>query len=129
MSTRRDYTNQFGAFTPTETQALNNISKKTSVVQPVKKHGDTLREGGMKAMDAKRKSFAQFVNEGNLEKKDLESDNLKKARKFYLVIENIAGMCGFKITQLELRVKGKEEYYKKNTFGMEQGCYETTNHE
>lgn len=123
MAVRRDYTNQYGAFVPTETQAYRNIQKPVYPEQPItaKKHGDTLHEEDMKELDKNRKTFSQFVKEGAV-----DQQHLKQARKLYIALCNIVDMCGFEITMLELKAGATEFYHKPFAEPMKAGQYDET---
>ena len=90
MSNRRDYTNQHGVYTPTESSAIYNIEGKKPQADEsthVKKHTSVLHEEDMRALDKKRKSFIDFMKE-TLEKEGDENaeekvEAYKKAKNTY----------------------------------------------
>lgn len=95
MANRRDFTNQHGAFVPTETQAINNLNGKKPVEEEeiaVKKHKSILTEEDIRNMDRnrKRKTFTEFIKEElkeeetvrvPLKERDVLSEKEKKRRK------------------------------------------------
>lgn len=79
MANRRDFTNQHGAFVPTETTAINNLNGKKPVEEEdeivVKKHKQILNEEDLRKM-GKSKRFDFF-------KKEEEEEELPKTPTIY----------------------------------------------
>ena len=95
---RRDLTNQFGYFVPTETEAIKNASKdkRTSII------GSALNK---KTLVMKKKGPTQTPPK----QKD---ENLKKARQLFSALCCIAGMMDCTIEEMTIKVKGDSDRYK-----------------
>jgi len=101
MKNRRNYTNQFGAFVPTETEAMKNMSEKPRQEKEpeivVRRHPTILREEDIKEMDKKRrKPFSEWIKEELNKEEDMsiyedeakrqeiyDEERKKKQREYY----------------------------------------------
>lgn len=131
MANRRNYTNQHGAFVPTETMALENLTKKPVKEEEeeqiiVKRHQTILTEEDMKELDKNRKhkSFDQFVKEEiakeeevkvPLKEREVLSEEEKKRRKAEYMKRYYAG-------HKDAFRKANERHYKKKMEAKENYC-------
>lgn len=95
---RRDLTNQFGYFVPTETEAIKNVDKdkRASVIGI---------SSNKKTLVMKQKGPAQTPPK----QKD---ENLKKARQLFSALCCIAGMMDCTIEEITIKAKGDSDRYK-----------------
>lgn len=130
MANRRNFTNQHGAFVPTETQALENLTKKPVKEEEeqiiVKRHQTILTEEDMKELDKNRKhkSFAEFIKEEltkeeevkvPLKEREVLSEEEKKRRKAEYMKKYYAG-------HKDAFRKANERHYKKKMDAKENYC-------
>ena len=130
MANRRNFTNQHGAFVPTETQALENMTRKPVKDEEeeivVKRHQTILTEEDMKELDKKRKrkSFAEFIKEElkkeeevkvPLKEREVLSEEEKKRRKAEYMKRYYAG-------HKDAFRKANERHYKKKMDAKENYC-------
>ncbi len=131
MANRRNYTNQHGVFVPTETQALDNITRKPVKDEEeeqiiVKRHQTILTEEDMRELDKKRKhkSFAEFIKEElkkeeevkvPVKERDVLSEEEKKRRKAENMKRYYAG-------HKDAFRKANERHYKKKMEAKENYC-------
>ena len=104
---RRDYTNEYGYFCPTENTAIY-LADREPQPKP-QRHSGVLTERDMAQMDAPRK--VRFENPP--QKKPVQKDaNLKRARHLYAAICSIAAMMDMSIDDITIKVKGDSGRYK-----------------
>ena len=105
MSIRRDFTNQFGAFTPTENAAIYNADhpRRLPTKPPEKTRPRTrvLREDACARMGIQADKPAQS-----------DDSDLKRMRQLYHALCSIAGMMDCKIDSLTLQRKGEPCKYQ-----------------
>lgn len=144
---RRNFTNQFGAFVPTETEAINNIEKKPKKKPEeikVKKYSSVLREDGLKQMDKHRKKpFHKWIKEEIKEeemKHTVYEEELKNQEKIYETLKKAKQRAyyqehkeSFLESQRQYRKRHPEKikeyqakYYERNK--MKKGNSDTGNH-
>ena len=100
---RRNLTNQFGAFVPTETEAIRNADRKSEKPIEVPRYSSVMREKDLRKMD--RKPQPQPPT------KPQDEVNLKRARQVWYAISAISAMMDFRIEALELRAMGDPARY------------------
>lgn len=138
MSDRRDYTNQHGVYTPTESEAIYNIDGKKPKTEKkiyVKPHASVLREEDLKELDrCRRKTFAEFVKE-ELEKEEHaptpasveeKAENMVNLRRAYSRAYYAENKEKFRENQRRYRERHKEKvnadaraYYRRRKYGAD----------
>lgn len=101
MSIRRDFTNQFGAFTPTETAAIANVDRERRPNPPTPPRTRVMREEECARLSVQKRQPAP--------QKD---GNLKRVRQLYCALCSIAGMMDCQIESLTLKCKGDPGFYQ-----------------
>lgn len=101
MSIRRDFTNQFGAFTPTETAAIANVDRERRPNPPTPPRTRVMREEECARLSVQKRQPAP--------QKD---GNLKRVRQLYCALCSIAGMMDCQIESLTLKCKGDTDFYQ-----------------
>ena len=112
MSIRRDYTNGSGYVCPTENAAIRHLDKPKERIPRPARHSGVLREQELNRMSkpTPMQALAQIA-----EREAKDAANLKKARQLMNVLTTIAQMVDFSVTGIELKPKGSQDTYYKDT--------------
>ena len=97
---RRDYTNEYGYFCPTENTAIY-LADREPQPKP-QRHSGVLTERDVAQMDASQKKPAPKPKD----------DDLRRVRNLYAAICSIAAMMDASIDDITIKVKGDSGRYK-----------------
>lgn len=136
MSDRRDYTNQHGVYTPTESEAIKNMESKPKAEKKVyvKPHASVLREEDLAELDrCRRKTFAEFIKEELSKEPELNgepitqiTENMDNLRRAYNRAYYAEHKEQFRDNQRRYRERHKEKvnadaraYYRRRKYGAD----------
>lgn len=108
---RRDYTNQYGYFCPTENEAIASIENQ----RLPKRHNGVLREEDISKLDEnrpKRKSITEYFD-SLPEQKAADDPHIKTARQVKAIISQVLSLAGFSLKELVIVHRESEKEYKR----------------
>ena len=108
---RRDYTNQYGYFCPTENEAIYSVDRE---IRP-KRHNGVLREEDIEKLDEnrqKRKSITEYFD-SLPEQKAVDDPNIKTARQVKAIISKVLSLAGFSLKDMVIVHRESEKEYKR----------------
>lgn len=116
---RRDYTNQFGYYCPTENSAIYEADKPVQKPRQIKQRHSVgvLREDEIARMDKKKKDAKSslidyFSQAEKVEVPEMPDQGLKIARSLKTIFCNIASLQRFKVMDCILVDKATQKEYK-----------------